>query len=202
MTPRRSRAAGRPRLPETHAVALVADAAARDRLAGLLGDRVVLVTPERAAIAIHDVAAADASAVLAEGFRLPTIVLLDEPHAELARAALTAGAAAVLSRHAAAGELLAALDAVAAGLLVVDPAARDAFARPLAHRALVEPLTPREREVLDMLAAGLSNRRIAERLAISENTAKAHVAAILAKLGAESRTEAVTAAIRLGLLYL
>ncbi|HEX3551279.1 MAG TPA: LuxR C-terminal-related transcriptional regulator, partial [Candidatus Elarobacter sp.] len=60
----------------------------------------------------------------------------------------------------------------------------------------------RERQVLAMLADGRSNRRIAEALAISENTVKAHVAAILAKLGATTRTEAVTAGVRLGLLML
>jgi DNA-binding NarL/FixJ family response regulator len=56
--------------------------------------------------------------------------------------------------------------------------------------------------VLAMLADGLSNRRIAERLAISENTVKAHVAAIFAKLGATTRTEAVTLGVRSGLLML
>ncbi len=63
-----------------------------------------------------------------------------------------------------------------------------------------EPLTHRERDVLEWLALGLSNRAIAERLGISEHTVKFHVAAILTKLGAGSRTEAVTIATRRGLL--
>lgn len=66
----------------------------------------------------------------------------------------------------------------------------------------LEPLTPREREVLELLAHGLSNRRIAERLGISEHTAKFHVAALSAKLGAGSRTEAVSRGVRRGLITL
>ena len=66
----------------------------------------------------------------------------------------------------------------------------------------VDALTERERDVLALLARGLSNRRIGERLAISENTVKAHVGAVLAKLGAATRTEAVAIGIRLGLVVL
>jgi DNA-binding CsgD family transcriptional regulator len=63
-----------------------------------------------------------------------------------------------------------------------------------------EPLTPRENEVLQMLAAGLGNKQIAAKLLISTNTAKFHVAQILAKLDANSRTEAVSLGIRRGLV--
>ncbi|MEO7039426.1 MAG: response regulator transcription factor, partial [Candidatus Elarobacter sp.] len=139
-----------------------------------------------------------------DGFGAATIILLDDPHAGLAAAALRTGASAVLARQADARELLAAIEGVCAGLIVLDSAARDA-ALPIALRTAVppvEPLTERERQVLAMLASGLSNRRIAERLAISENTIKAHVAAILAKLGATTRTEAVTLGLRLGLVLL
>jgi DNA-binding NarL/FixJ family response regulator len=65
-----------------------------------------------------------------------------------------------------------------------------------------EPLTPRERTVLELLAQGLSNRRIAERLGISEHTAKFHVGAVCGKLGASSRTEAVSRGLRRGLITL
>lgn len=64
------------------------------------------------------------------------------------------------------------------------------------------PLTPREQEVLSLISEGLSNKGIASRLGISENTAKFHVNAILNKLGAETRTEAVVLGARLGLLVL
>jgi two-component system nitrate/nitrite response regulator NarL len=65
-----------------------------------------------------------------------------------------------------------------------------------------EALTPRERQVLRMLADGLGNKQIAAKLGISEHTAKFHVAQILAKLGAETRTEAVALGIRGGMLPL
>ena len=68
--------------------------------------------------------------------------------------------------------------------------------------ASIEPLTPRELEVLDLLATGLPNQGIAARLGISEATVKFHVAQICAKLFAENRTEAVTKAVRNGLVVL
>jgi DNA-binding NarL/FixJ family response regulator len=67
---------------------------------------------------------------------------------------------------------------------------------------LAEPLTKREREVLQMLATGLANKEIAARLAISDHTAKFHVASILGKLGASTRTEAAAIGIRHGLILL
>jgi DNA-binding CsgD family transcriptional regulator len=74
-------------------------------------------------------------------------------------------------------------------------------ARPVLHAAgPVQPLTPREVEVLAMLAEGLANKSIAARLGISDHTVKTHVAAVFAKLGVSTRAEAVTIAARLGLL--
>jgi DNA-binding NarL/FixJ family response regulator len=68
--------------------------------------------------------------------------------------------------------------------------------------ALVEPLTPREQQVLELLAEGLSNKAIADRLQISDQTVKFHVAAVCAKLGAANRTDAVRRALRRGLITL
>ena len=65
-----------------------------------------------------------------------------------------------------------------------------------------EPLTPREIEVLEQLAEGLSNKAIAERLGISDQTVKFHVASIYGKLGAANRTDAVRRAVRRGLISL
>jgi DNA-binding NarL/FixJ family response regulator len=65
-----------------------------------------------------------------------------------------------------------------------------------------QPLTPREAEVLGMLAEGLGNKVIATRCGISEHTVKTHVAAVFAKLGVSTRAEAVASAARAGLLML
>jgi len=134
---------------------------------------------------------------------LAVSVLADHlPRASLA-AALRKGVRAVLPSDVSQDQLVAALEAVASGLVVVHPADVEAAfpaSRPLAE--LAEPLTRREREVLQMLAAGLCNKEIAARLAISEHTVKFHVASILGKLGAESRTEAVSLGIRRGLILL
>ena len=103
-------------------------------------------------------------------------------------------------------QLLAALPAVASGLTVTQepPATEDHEsewrAEEMADDPLVEHLTTRETMVLRLMALGHGNKAIASRLAISEHTAKFHVASILAKLGAASRTEAVTIGILRGLV--
>jgi DNA-binding NarL/FixJ family response regulator len=95
--------------------------------------------------------------------------------------------------------LAAAVNALAHGLHVQDAAQR---ALPPAAAELSEPLTPRELEVLELMAKGLANREIALALGISSHTAKFHVAQILEKAGAATRTEAVRQALRLGLIGL
>jgi len=144
----------------------------------------------------------DLAGAVARGFGEPTLLLVDDPRAETTFAALRAGASGVVARRSDARELLAAIEAVRAGLIVTDPAARDVPGLPVAATAGIETLTEREREVLAMLGRGWSNHRIAAQLAISDNTVKAHVGSILAKLGATTRTEAVTMGIRLGLVML
>jgi DNA-binding NarL/FixJ family response regulator len=137
----------------------------------------------------------------------PAVVLVtDEARDTLEAGRLRAGVAAVLPRHATADELVAAVEAAAAGLLVLHrDVARDLRWPPAAAaRAAAtggdQTLTPREVEVLGMLAEGLANKSIAARLGISDHTVKFHVAAILDKLDADSRTEAVTIGIRRGLI--
>ena len=78
----------------------------------------------------------------------------------------------------------------------------DAFVIAAAVSPLVESLTPRELEVLELVAEGLSNQRIGERLGIAEPTVKSHVSQICAKLGAENRTDAVRIAVRRGIVTL
>jgi DNA-binding NarL/FixJ family response regulator len=132
----------------------------------------------------------------------PVLALV--PDESAGEGALLAGARGLLFRDVAPATLLAALRAVARGLSVFDPAlsALRTPARASASTAAPESLTPREREVLALLAEGLSNKAIAERLDISEHTAKFHVNAVLAKLGVQRRTEAVVRAARMGLVTL
>ena len=116
----------------------------------------------------------------------------------------TAGVRGLLRRNVSPEKLLAALSAVAEGLITIDPTLIKALLplRDPASNSLVETLTPRELEVLQLLAEGLPNKAIAYRLQISEHTVKFHVNAIMSKLGAQSRTEAVVQATRLGLILL
>jgi NarL family two-component system response regulator YdfI len=138
---------------------------------------------------------------------IPIVVLAEPSSPAGAAQALHAGIRALLPNEIPTDQLLAALQAAAAGLVVLHPAEVPAAfpvsapaSQPLAE--LPEPLTRREREVLQMLAAGLANKEIAARLNISDHTAKFHVAAILGKLGASTRTEAVALGIRRGLVLL
>jgi NarL family two-component system response regulator YdfI len=148
------------------------------------------------------------SALLAEIARDASVVLLAEgaDPSDLAQS-LRSGVRAVLPNEISAEQLRAALSAVVAGLIVAHPAEIGALlptARSAANEVapLAEPLTKREREVLQMLAGGLANKEIAARLTISDHTAKFHVASILGKLGASTRAEAVAIGIRYGLVLL
>ena len=119
---------------------------------------------------------------------------------------LTGGARGFLLQDASGEEVVHAAQAVARGLVVVDAALAPTALSP--HRSLPtddemqDPLTEREHQVLELLALGLPNKTIAQRLAISEHTVKFHVGSVMAKLGAASRTEAVATALRRGLLAL
>ena len=104
---------------------------------------------------------------------------------------------ALLSTRATAEQIVAAIGAVAQGLFVTHGDVAGSLASAANHS-----LTPREHEVLQMLASGLGNKAIGSRLGISEHTAKFHVAQILAKLDAASRAEAVSIAMRRGLVPL
>jgi DNA-binding NarL/FixJ family response regulator len=126
------------------------------------------------------------------------------PDEELAAEAWSAGARGLLTREADPEQLLAAAQAVKGGLATVDPLLMDTLLPPglFEEPPADEALTPRELEVLQLLAEGLANRAIAQRLGISEHTVKFHVNAIMGKLGAQSRTAAVVRATRLGLILL
>jgi len=136
------------------------------------------------------------------GPRAPAVVVLTAAEGGLPEL-LAAGVRGLLGRDVDSARLAAALHAVAQDLVVLDERLADGVLRRRPPRdTLVEALTPRETEVLNLLGQGLSNRAIAARLAISEHTAKFHVNAILGKLGAQTRAEAVAQGVRLGLLLL
>jgi DNA-binding NarL/FixJ family response regulator len=115
-----------------------------------------------------------------------------------------AGARGILPREVPAQGLVAAVMAATQGFIVLDRALADALrpSRNLSPLPAAEELTPRELEVLHLLAEGLSNKAIAYQLDISEHTVKFHVNAIMGKLGAQSRTEAAVRAARMGLILL
>jgi DNA-binding NarL/FixJ family response regulator len=138
------------------------------------------------------------------------ILILDRADQQSGLDTLSAGASAILPRTASGKEIVAAINAVAQGFVVVQRERLDALlnsesrlddklSRSDDERAT---LTPRELEVLAAMADGLSNKAIARRLAISFHTAKFHVAAILEKLDAETRTEAVMKAAQRGMVML
>jgi two-component system, NarL family, response regulator YdfI len=138
---------------------------------------------------------------------IPVVVLAGNSPPNWPSEALRKGVRAVLPTDVSRDQLSATLQAVTAGLLVLHPTEIAAVLPTTAPGSqilseLPEQLTPREREVLQMLAGGLANKEIAARLNISDHTAKFHVASILGKLGATTRTEAVTAGIRRGLVLL
>jgi len=138
--------------------------------------------------------------------KTPIVLLFEETGPETVSAFLRLGVRGVLPAGAEAAQVAIALEAAAVGLLVLAPGEVASARLPGGPRSvpdeLPEALTPREKEVLCHLAAGLGNKEIAARLKISEHTAKFHVASILGKLGASSRAEAVSIGMRHGLILL
>lgn len=127
-------------------------------------------------------------------------LVADEVTAQLVWAS---GARGILPLTIESEALALALQTIAQGLLVIDPQFVESLLPTLESTPeLVEDLTPREREVVQLLAEGLSNKAMAVQLGISEHTIKFHVTAIMGKLNAQSRTEAAIRAARLGLISL
>jgi DNA-binding NarL/FixJ family response regulator len=161
---------------------------------------------------------------------VPPFVIIGAERADWVREALRAGVVrATIPRVATSAEIIAAVAAVSTGLIALDPEMLAAVLSPSGEDLTGQPdlsdrynlpnaqshaerspsdepaldaLTPREREVLEMLAEGLLNKEIAWRMKISEHTVKFHVASILSKFGASTRTEAVMHGIRQGLILM
>jgi DNA-binding NarL/FixJ family response regulator len=149
----------------------------------------------------------------AEDMQVPIVALVQDDRDGIR--ALARGAAGVLAGPADPERIVLAARTVLGGLVAMDPAivadvatgARQDAAgeelpggRPSIEDAPLEALTRREHDVLRLMAEGLGNKQIADRLGITEHTAKFHVHTILGKLGTQSRTEAVVSAARLGLI--
>jgi DNA-binding NarL/FixJ family response regulator len=140
--------------------------------------------------------------------RLPAVKVVmftmdDSP--EYLEAAMNAGAVGYLLKDASRAEVIQALQHVAAGGEALNTAVSARLLRRMTERqasgtAPGEPLTPRERQVLGLVANGMSNRAIGEHLGITTGTAKAHVERVIGKLGAADRTQAAVRGIALGLV--
>jgi DNA-binding NarL/FixJ family response regulator len=132
---------------------------------------------------------------------MEVVAMTSFTQADLVHGALQAGAAGYLLKDAEADEVASAIRAACRGEVHLDPAIAKQLTRSLVgpQPQMVNALTDREREVLVLVAQGLSNQQIADSLVISERTARTHVSNILSKLGVASRTQAALLAIREGI---
>lgn len=189
---------------------LTDDPLLRAGLSSLLAQNgaISVVDTDGAEVALWD-AGNDSSKTLAKLAELRTLeipaVAVVGDHSHVAPA-LAAGARGVVLRDQVGPGIHAALTAVRSGLTVMDTALASAL---VPNQPAVAPvtkgrgeLTERERQVVQLLSEGLSNKLIADRLGISDHTAKFHVNGVMMKLGASTRTEAVVEAMRRNLIKL
>jgi two-component system, NarL family, response regulator YdfI len=189
-------------------IEIVGSAVDLDSAAGLLSDPetepdVIVVDASResgANVAGLSAASSDIGADI-------PIVVLESADNGASTDLLRQGVRAILPSGISPTELIAALRAVTTGLIVLHQSTIAAIPHAAGNTSrateeLTEPLTKREKEVLQMLAAGLGNKEIAAKLNISDHTAKFHVGSILGKLGVSTRAEAVAMGIRRGLVLL
>lgn len=143
-----------------------------------------------------------AEAISGDGTQALVLISTDDHPAARLRAMPLSGWG-IVAPYAPPEELAAAVVAASRGLVALTGPLADRLLRePVEEGGLDEPLTSREREVLELLARGLSNRLIADELYISEHTVKFHISSLYAKLGVSSRAEAVSAGARRGLISL
>jgi two-component system nitrate/nitrite response regulator NarL len=169
-----------------------------------------VVEPDRAEVALWD-AGIDGSRTLSRlgelrALTMPVVAVVSDP-AHVAPA-LAAGARGVVLRDQVGPGIHAALAAVRSGLTVMDTALASSLVPNQPTRSISPSakgrgdLTEREKQVVQLLSEGLSNKLIADRLGISDHTAKFHVNGVMMKLGSSTRTEAVVEAMRRGLVRL
>ncbi len=147
------------------------------------------------------------NALQAAGCQIPVIILTTFDDHQLVLKGIRAGAKGYLLKDVSLDNLIGAIESVHKGETMMQPAITETLLRGLARQpaefdSLPEPLvlTPRETEVLRLVAGGYSNREIANALDKSEGTIKNHVSSILSKLGVRDRTRAVLKAIEIGLI--
>ena len=137
-----------------------------------------------------------------------TVALIEDPDIAWVVRALRNGLKSILSRNASDEEIITAIRAAFSGSIMLEPdivekiLERVPDSGSFSSGQLIEELTAREIEVLGMLADGLANKAIAAQLGISEHTVKFHISSVLSKMGAATRTEAVTQGIRNGLIVI
>ncbi len=130
------------------------------------------------------------------------VILTGYTEIEYAHAALAAGAAGYVLKDATPAQVEQAIRNAARGGMYLDPAVAGGLASRMVTPTGLAALTEQERNVLALVARGLSNRQIGARLHISERTVRSHMSGVLAKLGLESRTQAALLAVREGLVSL
>ena len=189
--------------PDTEVVGLAADGAEALDLVASESPDVVLMD-----LRMPRLDGVEATRAVRERFPgVQVVVLTTYADDESIVSALSAGAAGFLTKDAARDDIRRAVEAAAAGQAVLDPsvqaallkAAQQGVARPATTTAPPDGLTEREVEVLELIASGLSNHEIAERLFVAETTVKTHVNRIFAKTGSRDRAQAAVYAHRHGL---
>jgi two-component system, NarL family, response regulator YdfI len=176
---------------------VVASAASIEEAGALVAE----IHPDLIIMECDDRTIPDVIAIAAES--PPILLLAAESNPAWVSDALRAGVRGVIPRDAPESEIVTALDAATSGLVVLHPQWLDAaLTSRVSVGARTEDLSPREIEVLRLMAEGASNKTIAWRLNISEHTVKFHVNSIFSKMGVSSRTEAVMAGLRAGLVPL
>ena len=179
----------------------------------LEGDMDVVAEAESAEAALREATATQPDVVLmdvrmpgADGIQACQALRDQVPKAKVVMASIVAGAAGYLLKNTGRAELLRGIRAVAAGESLLDPSVTAQVLKRLKEldekerQRDAEMLSPREREVLTLVAARRTNKEVAAQLVITENTARNHVSRILDKIGASNRTEAAIIAAKLGLL--
>lgn len=181
-----------------------ASAALRGRIAVLVRHSGARLVPEGSShVLLLEVNSSTSALMLEEAAKKNKVCAIwtdPEPARSSVSKFLRAGVSAVVSIDIDASKFQATLRAIHSGLQVVDAALTTKHAHEVPASDSPGELTPREQQVLEMMAEGLANKEISGRLAISTHTVKFHISSILGKLGAASRTEAVSIGVRSGRL--